>query len=148
MVAHIQFGDGRIRVDDDWHSRGHDKVVVTVTGVTVHKVSLAGSGQAALNGLALDHLRLSVAGSGNVRADGRADRVELSIAGSGDVDMDQVTVRDTNIHIAGSGTVRITPRDEANVSITGSGDVRMRARPASLHQTTIGSGRVSFPQTN
>jgi hypothetical protein len=96
----------------------------------------------------LDHLRLSVAGSGNVRADGRADRVELSIAGSGDVDMDQVTVRDTNIHIAGSGTVRITPRDEANVSITGSGDVRMRARPASLHQTTIGSGRVSFPQTN
>lgn len=148
MVSHMQFGQGRIRVDDDWHSNGHDKVEVTVTGVTVHKIALAGSGRAELNGLALDNLRLSVAGSGNVKADGRADRVELSIAGSGDVDMDQVAVRDTNIRIAGSGTVRMTPRDVANVSITGSGDVRMRARPASLHQTTTGSGRVSFPETN
>jgi hypothetical protein len=148
MIAHMQFGQGRIRVDDDWHSRGHDRVEVTVSGVTVHKISLAGSGRAELNGLALDNLRLSVAGSGNVKADGRADRVELSIAGSGDVDMDQVAVRDTNIHIAGSGAVRMTPRNQANVSITGSGDVRMRARPASLQQTTIGSGRVSFPEGN
>jgi hypothetical protein len=148
MVSHIQFGEGRIRVDDDWHYRGDGRVEVTVSGVTVHNVALAGSGRAELNGLALDRLRLSVAGSGNVKADGRADRVELSISGSGDVDLDRVTVRDANIHIAGSGTVRINPRDEANVSITGSGDVRMRARPARLHQATIGSGRVSFPETN
>jgi hypothetical protein len=144
----MQFGQGRIRVDDDWHSRGHDDVEVTVTGVTVHKIALAGSGRAELNGLALDRLRLSVAGSGDVTADGRADSVDLSIAGSGNADLDKVAVRNANIRIAGSGAVRINPRDEANVSITGSGDVRMRARPASLHQTTIGSGRVSFPQTN
>ena len=78
----------------------------------------------------------------------RAGSVDLSIAGSGNADLDKVAVRNANIHIAGSGAVRMNPRDEANVSITGSGDVRMRARPASLHQTTIGSGRVSFPQTN
>ena len=148
MVSHMQFGQGRIRVDDDWHSRGHDDVQVTVTGVTVHKIALAGSGRAELNGLALDRLRLSVAGSGDVTADGRADSVDLSIAGSGNADLDKVAVRNANIHIAGSGAVRMNPRDEANVSITGSGDVRMRARPTSLHQTTIGSGRVSFPQTN
>jgi hypothetical protein len=37
-----------------------------VAAVTVHKVALAGSGRAERNGLALDRLRFSVAGSGNV----------------------------------------------------------------------------------
>jgi hypothetical protein len=32
----------------------------------LHKVALAGSGRAERNGLALDRLRFSVAGSGNV----------------------------------------------------------------------------------
>lgn len=148
LVSHIQFGQGRIRVDDGWPRSGRGQVEVTVTGVTVHNVALAGSGRAELNGLKLDDLRLSVAGSGAVKADGRAAHVNLSIAGSGNADLGRIEVRDANINIAGSGDVTITPRDTANVAITGSGNVRMAARPASLHQTTLGSGHVTFPQTN
>jgi hypothetical protein len=148
LISHIQFGQGRIRVDDDWHFPGRGRVEVTVTGVTVHNVALAGSGRAELDDLNLDRLHISVAGSGGVKADGRAGRLDLSIAGSGNVDLGGLRVRDANIHIAGSGDVVVSPRDQANVSITGSGNVRMAARPASLHQTTLGSGRVSFPETN
>jgi hypothetical protein len=142
MVAHIQFGDGRIRVDDDWHSRGHDKVVVTVTGVTVHNIALSGSGQASLEKLDLDHLNLAISGSGSLRGDGRADTVNLSVSGSGNADLANLAARTANIHISGSGRVNLTPRDSAALAVSGSGIGRMPARPPHLSQAVTGSGGV------
>ena len=144
LISHIQIGRGRVRVDNDWRLPGDNQITVTVTGVTVHDIALAGSGRADLNELNLDHLRLSMAGSGTVKANGRADQIDLSVSGSGKADLSAVGVRDANILVAGSGDVRISPRDSADVSIVGSGNVRMAVKPARLHQTTTGSGRISF----
>lgn len=144
MLDHLHFGQGRIRVDNDWHFRDGGRVTVVVTGVTVDKISLAGSGNATLDGLKLDALRLSLAGSGSVTGAGRAARVELSIAGSGNADLGHLATQRANISIAGSGNVTLSPRDEAYVAITGSGAMHMAARPARFDQKVLGSGTVRF----
>lgn len=144
MLAHVRVGQGRIRVDNDYRFSGNGHLVATVSGVTVHKVALAGSGRATLDGLNLDNLQLAVHGSGQVKATGRAERVELDVAGSGDVDMAGVAVRRANIRIAGSGNVDMSPRDEASLVVAGSGNVRMASRPSKLNQIVTGSGGVRF----
>ena len=144
MLEQLRIGQGHIRVDDDWHFRDGDRVTVTVTGVPAHRIMLAGSGDATLDGLSLDHLRLLVAGSGTVSGMGRADSVDLSIAGSGNAELAHLATRRSNITVAGSGSAILSPREEAHVTITGSGAVRMAARPASFTQKVVGSGEVRF----
>lgn len=144
MLEHLRIGQGHIRADDDWHFRDGGRVTVTVTGVTVHRIALAGSGNATLDGLKLDRLRLLLAGSGSVTGTGRADWVELSIAGSGAADLAHLSARRADITIAGSGDVALSPREEARVTITGSGAVHMAARPIRFTQKVVGSGNVRF----
>lgn len=144
LLAHVRVGQGRIRVDQDFHTTGNDRLVATVTGVTVHNIALAGSGRATLDDLNLDDLRLAVMGSGQVKASGRADQIELNVAGSGNADLARLRVLRANIHIAGSGNVDLSPRDQANLVVAGSGNVRMASRPPKLSQMVTGSGGVRF----
>lgn len=144
LLAHLQVGQGHIRVDRDWHYSGRDRIEVTVTGVTVHNIALSGSGSATLEKLALDHLNLAISGSGSVKGDGRSDSVNLAVSGSGNADLANLSVRNANIHISGSGNVKLSPRDEANVATSGSGTVRMAARPAHFTQAVSGSGGARF----
>jgi hypothetical protein len=142
ILKHLLIGQGHIRADNDWHFLNADHVTVTVTGVTAHKIALAGSGSATLEGLNLDHLHLAVSGSGSVTGSGRADRVDVALHGSGNAELAHLAVQRANISIAGSGDVMLSPREEAAVSITGSGAVHMASRPARLTQKVVGSGAV------
>jgi hypothetical protein len=58
--------------------------------------------------------------------------------------MDDAIVQSANVHIAGSGDVFVTPRDQANVQVAGSGRVRMKTMPVRLNQSVTGSGGVRF----
>jgi len=142
MLDQIRVGQGQIRFCRDCWGRG-EHVDITVSGVPLHHVSLAGGGEdMQLGRLDQDDLRLSIAGSGRASADGRIDRLELSIAGSGTVRMDDAKVQRADIHIAGSGNVAVTPTQEANVHVAGSGNIQMKASPPRLNQHITGSGGV------
>lgn len=115
----------------------------TVTARAIEAISVAGSGNVRADALAGEALRVAIAGSGDVRV-GRleAKQLEASIVGSGDIHaagrVDRVAVR-----IEGSGDVRAGELEarEVRVSIAGSGDVRYRGTPK-LEPSVVGSGRV------
>jgi len=140
-LERVRVGQGQIRWCDDCRAiRGLE---VIVSGVPLHNVELHGADiDIQLGQLNQDRLNLSISGTGEIDAGGRIDRVEASIAGSGNIQMGGATVQRANVHIAGSGDVTVSPRDEANVSVAGSGRVRMAAMPARLDQSVTGSGGV------
>ena len=140
-LERVRVGQGQIRWCDDCRAiRGLE---VIVSGVPLHNVALHGADiDIQLGQLNQDRLNLSISGTGEIDAGGRIDRVEASIAGSGNIQMGGATVQRANVHIAGSGDVTVSPRDEANVSVAGSGRVRMAAMPARLNQSVTGSGGV------
>jgi len=140
-LERVRVGQGQVRWCDNCRAiRGLE---VIVSGVTLHNVALNGADiDIQLGRLNQDRLSLSLAGTGEIGAAGRVDRLEASIAGAGNIQMADATVRRANIHIAGSGDVTVSPRDEANVSVAGSGRVRMTAMPARLNQSITGSGGV------
>ena len=145
-LSRIAYGHGHLELvrhgfwnEANWDG---DAVTVTITGVTLHSIALAGSGRIDMGTLNQDRLALAVAGSGDVQAKGRADTLSLDIAGSGKARLGALAARAAHIRIAGAGTVEADAKDFAEVSITGSGTVRFSGKPAKLQTRIAGSGRI------
>jgi len=104
-------------------------------------VALDGAGGIRLAGLQVGSLGLRLAGSGDLQAAGRADRLSVSISGSGDVDAERLEAGEVAVSITGSGDAAVAARKALKVSIVGSGDVVYRG-DAVPQVSTTGSGRV------
>ena len=83
-----------------------------------------------------------LAGSGTMKASGKADMVKISIAGSGDAHLGELAAKTVKLVIAGSGNAEIAPQDEAKIEIAGSGDVRLLTEPKNVDSNIFGSGRI------
>jgi hypothetical protein len=90
---------------------------------------------------------LSVAGSGNIVADGKiavTNGLRFNIAGSGDIIIKEVDAPSVEVHIAGSGKVLAAgSTKDSEVHISGSGDADfkdLKAENADVH--IAGSGNV------
>lgn len=142
LVAHVRVENGNIKLDCRGWSHDDNDLQITLPGREFRKFGIAGSGKLTLQKLNQERLEVSIAGSGNILADGRVDDVEVHIAGSGDANMGKVQNRRTEVHIAGSGNTDIAPRDEADIHIAGSGDVNLHSNPRTVNTKIAGSGRI------
>ncbi len=142
ILAHLRIRDGRIELDCRGGRLDRSDLEITLPGREFKKFGIAGSGNLVLHNLDQERLKVSIAGSGNIKADGKVERTEVHIAGSGDIDMAHVASRETEVHIAGSGNTDIAPTDEAEIHIAGSGDVNLHANPKRLNTHIAGSGRI------
>lgn len=115
---------------------------VAVTMPELEKVSIAGSSDVDVSGLAGASFAADIAGSGNLHATGRVEKLDASIAGSGDLKLADLESRDAKVHIAGSGGARVHATEALEVKIAGSGDVVYRGDPK-LTRSIAGSGSVS-----
>jgi hypothetical protein len=87
-------------------------------------------------------VKVSLAGSGRAAIDGRADELDLSIAGSGSCDAEGLRVHRATVHIAGSGDAIFACNGEVSAHLMGSGNVIVRGSArCSVH--SMGSGTVS-----
>lgn len=141
LVAHVRVRDGRIELNcrGRW---GDSALQITLPGTRMKKFGIAGSGKLELENLDQTKLKVSIAGTGSIRASGKVTDLEVSIAGSGDADMARVASEDVAVRIAGSGNADIAPRGEAKIRIAGSGDVNLHSKPRNVETRIAGSGRI------
>jgi hypothetical protein len=116
-------------------------LVVTLSTPRLQGLSVLGSSDCRIDGLAGGDLELSISGSGDVHASGQVERLAVSIRGSGDMRLEQLETRSASVSISGSGDVRLFAVDALDVGITGSGDVSYVGSPA-VSQHISGSGSV------
>lgn len=142
LISHVRLRDGEIKLDCH-HWRGNrDDIEVTLPGRAFRKFAIAGSGRMVLDRLDQEKLDVSIAGSGDIRANGQVADLKVDIAGSGDADMGAVTSDQVKVRIAGSGNADIAPRHKADIHIAGSGDVTLHSYPEDLDTHIAGSGRI------
>lgn len=145
VVAHLRVRNGNIEMDCNNRGLFHDatnSLQITLPGQEFKKFGIAGSGNLALQKLDQNLLKVSIAGSGSIKADGKVENVDIHIAGSGDADLGKVAAQIATVHIAGSGNIDIAPSNEADIHIAGSGDVNLHTNPKVLDQHIAGSGRI------
>lgn len=124
-----------------WNGKDHARVDVTLPALSAAAVAgsgdmmigpfrsaafsgnVHGSGDLTLERVETDRITLALAGSGDLRAHGRAGQAKLSVAGSGDLDASGLVTGTLSASVAGSGDLVGHATGNANLSVAGSGDV-------------------------
>lgn len=123
-------------------SRKRGAFVARITVPHFTAAAIAGSGDIAATGVDGDDVRFSIAGSGNIKAVGRAKTLRLVISGSGDADLPDLAVEDAKVIISGSGDVTVNARNQLDAIVSGHGDVVYLGTPAQVNRRISGSGTV------
>lgn len=105
------------------------------------KGATTGSGNLDIANLDVKNADLSVTGSGDIAAAGKAAALALSVTGSGDIDATRVQASGGTVSIMGSGNVNAAINGAVSVSIMGSGDADLGPR-AKCSVNKLGSGNV------
>ncbi|MGH2967528.1 MAG: GIN domain-containing protein [Solirubrobacteraceae bacterium] len=100
-----------------------------------------GSADVMLSGLSAKQFELRVNGSGDVRARGRVDDIELEVDGSADTNLKDLATKHAIVRIDGSGDTDLRVASSLELVLEGSGDVTYRGRP-SVSSRLEGSGDV------
>jgi hypothetical protein len=120
---------------------GSGKIISTNTFVGGDiELKISGSGEIDI-ALEADDIEVDISGSGKVFLEGIADELDLNITGSGDLRAFNLTAREGDIKISGSGDAEVRIEDRLDVRITGSGDVYYKGQPL-LDVSITGSGEV------
>jgi hypothetical protein len=146
LLSRVRFYHGELRMVDSLFGFHWDdeKLDVTLTGMTLHRVGVAGSGAIHMGEIHQDRLALSIAGSGSFDASGKVDDLSLHIAGSGRGDLAKLATTSLSANIAGSGKIDAGTADKADISIAGSGEIHFTGpMPKQLSTNIMGSGEVS-----
>jgi hypothetical protein len=163
LITEVKDGDLKIKWKKGVSIRSNKEVLVTVPFKSIEGVSLAGSGdvftedvieadkfKVALSGSGDIKLRLkaidvssAVSGSGDIQLRGTTNSFKCSIAGSGDFHGYELTTKEADISIAGSGGVKVYVTEKLKGRIAGSGDIYYKGEPKIQDVKVSGSGSVS-----
>jgi hypothetical protein len=123
-------------------STGPMNVSVTVPSLHSLTISPNGSGLITVTGVNARIFTVTVAGSGLLRASGKADSLDASVTGSGDVELGQLAARDARAVVSGSGRIVLTATRGLNASVPGTGLIQYDGSPAHVVTSVTGSGAV------
>ena len=94
-----------------------------------------------LSGLSAKSFELRVDGSGDIKARGRVDDLEMEVDGSAETDLEDLATQNASVRIDGSGDSKLRVARSLELIVEGSGDVTYRGRP-SVSTRLEGSGNV------
>jgi len=163
IVTKNEGDDLVIKAREGYNLQSDEPIKITVTTNELEELEVAGSGNVKGDGkfTGRDHLKISVAGTGNVDLAVNTPRIEshiagtgnitlagetkdskIEIAGMGDYNAGNLKSENVEIHIAGSGNTHVYAEAKLDVHIAGSGDVFYKGN-ATISQDIAGSGKIS-----
>ena len=119
---------------------GNVKFVSTFEGNKL-ELNMSGSGNAS-GEIKVSEADLSISGSANVSLSGSADNAELSVSGSGNFNCKSLKTKESNVHISGSGDVKIYASERIDARVSGSGNIRYSGSPKKVISKANGSGNI------
>jgi Putative auto-transporter adhesin, head GIN domain len=150
LITEVKNNQLKIKWEKGISVNSHKRIIITVPFKEISKVSLAGSGKvytehstintnrlkvslAGSGDIKLDvktaNISASIAGSGDINLNGTTDGFKASIAGSGDIHAFEMQAKSANLSIAGSGGIKTSTSDMLKASIAGSGDIYYKGNP-------------------
>lgn len=87
-------------------------------------------------------LKITVANSGSITAEGKVEDLFITVLGSGEAKLGKLAARNVTVQIMGSGDATVAPAEKLAVTIMGSGSVHLKTRPAQVTRQIMGSGEI------
>lgn len=133
------------RESRSWFSFGREnygRLKVRVSLPNLNEAMLAGSGDMDVSGFDGGEAELSIAGSGEIKAQGKLDFIRFAVNGSAEIEARDLEVKNANITINGSGDALVKVSGELEATINGSGDIEYIGEPANIKSSIRGSGDI------
>lgn len=141
VLAHLRVRDGTIELDcRGWRDR--DQIRLTLPGREFRAFAIAGRSDLGLEKMNQASVKIDIAGTGTVRAEGKIDDVSIRIAGVGHADFRKVASLTTRVELAGVGSADIAPTDTATIKIAGPSTVNLHSNPRNLDTQIAGPGHL------
>jgi hypothetical protein len=142
MLAHLRVRGGTIELDcRGWRDR--DEIKLTLPGREFRKFAIAGRSDLVLEKLSQDSVKIDIAGTGTIRADGKVADLAIKLAGVGHADFGRVVSRNASAQLAGVATADIAPTESATIKIAGPSTVNLRSNPKILDTSIAGPGHLN-----
>ena len=130
----------QIESEESFSSRRGCRIEITVPELT--SVHLSGSGDVEVIDLNQEFFEYSVSGSGDLRAEGKVQEIEIKVSGSGDIDSRDLEAVDAYVRVSGSGDVRVYATESLDAHVSGSGDIAYYGDPKDVSRHVSGSGSI------
>jgi len=122
------------------HDLGDLTAHVTTRDLTAFVLN--GSGQADIDGLTAGTTRITLDGSGDIKAKGKLDTLSIAVNGSGTADLSALETAKASATVNGSGDAIVDPRETLTAVINGSGQVSYLHEGVKVTSVIHGSGMV------
>jgi hypothetical protein len=106
-----------------------DDVRVRVIAPRLADVKVSGQGDIDLGELHADALHFAVSGTGDLRARGRVDTLDVQVHGAADGDFRALEARDARVEIRGASHLALNVIDRLDVEIHGAGEITYSGNP-------------------
>jgi hypothetical protein len=133
---------GRLVIGNEGSFTTQTPMTVTITVPSIDALVLSGSGSISADEIDIETLSVRLSGSGALRANGNAVRIDAVLSGSGDVQLGDVSARDIHAVVNGSGRMVVTATDALDASVPGAGMIEYRGEPEQLTTQINGSGTI------
>lgn len=130
----------KITTEKSYSSRRSCKVEISVP--KLEEVRVTGSGDVEIYSLSGDYFEFTVSGSGDMRAEGEIDELDIRVSGSGDVDTRDLVAKEASVKISGSGDVKVYATEGFYGRVSGSGDIDVYGNPENMSRHVSGSGDI------
>ncbi len=132
LIKQVSLEGGQLGGKVEWSFFRDNAIHIELESPAIEKWQVNGSAQLYLHHVAQSAIQLELIGSGEIRAAGTTENVQVRIVGSGDVDIGMLTQTNTTVQIKGSGDAVIAPTGNADLTLEGSGDVTLLRQPLTL----------------
>ncbi|HEX2898029.1 MAG TPA: head GIN domain-containing protein [candidate division Zixibacteria bacterium] len=120
----------------------HNQCRAEITLPSLKAVIAEGSGDIELMGVEGSDFLLVLEGSGNIRAMGFIENLEIELSGSGDIDTRELKSHNVQVELDGSGDIVVYADQLFDGSIGGSGNITYYGEPKETKKGISGSGKI------
>ncbi len=132
---------------NDLSVSGSGEINIDGLATTDLGTKISGSGDMNITNLQATTIDSKISGSGKLNIDGKVDSIEAKISGSGEFNGQNLESSSAEAKISGSGEVRVFANETLDVDISGSGRVEYKGKPV-IDQDISGSGSVRRLKTD
>jgi hypothetical protein len=106
-------------------------------------LTLSGSGNVTIEGVAQPSFTVTLSGSGMVKASGAADDLAVTVSGSGEALLGDLVAKAVRAVVSGSGLIAVTATESLDAAVPGSGAIEYGGNPSSVTKDVSGSGAIT-----
>ena len=124
------------------HRNSHLSARITVPDLTA--LSLSGTGQLNVSGVANTSLAVDLSGTGSIVLTGSTDAVRATLNGTGDIKAKDLIAKSATIALRGTGSASLHATQSVDARVSGTGSVNVHGHPATVKKSVSGLGSIKI----